>query len=115
MSTTHRLKESLLRALSSQESHDDEQELFDQLMVQKPHLLKLFDFGTRNPREQTELESGLQKGFMQPLHVHIFSQASLSSMAKQLQSTATLHDRQYSCLSTLTAQKSILLGFYTML
>ncbi len=63
MSTTHRLKESLLRALSSQESHDDEQELFDQLMVQKPHLLKLFDFGTRNLREQTELESGLQKRF----------------------------------------------------
>ncbi|KAF8188670.1 nucleoporin Nup186/Nup192/Nup205 [Pholiota molesta] len=58
MNTIHRLKESLVRALTYQESPDEEQELFDQLMVQKPHLLRLFDVGPRNPQEQREIESG---------------------------------------------------------
>ncbi|KAF9477995.1 hypothetical protein BDN70DRAFT_880524 [Pholiota conissans] len=58
MNTIHHLKESIVRALTASESPDEEQALFDQLMVQKPHLLKLFDVGPRNPQEQREIESG---------------------------------------------------------
>jgi nuclear pore complex protein Nup205 len=58
MNSIHRLRESLYRALSSPESHSDEPELFDELMVQKPRLLKLLDVGPRNAQEQRELESG---------------------------------------------------------
>ena len=58
MNSIHRLRESLYRALSSPESHDDELELFDELMIQKPRLLKLLDVGPRNAQEQRELESG---------------------------------------------------------
>ncbi|KAF9556462.1 hypothetical protein CPC08DRAFT_641486 [Agrocybe pediades] len=58
MNTIHRLREALVKALSPQESRNDEQELFDELMVQKPRLLKLFDVGPRNPQEQREIESG---------------------------------------------------------
>ncbi|KAF8970600.1 nucleoporin Nup186/Nup192/Nup205 [Flammula alnicola] len=58
MNSIHRLREALLRALSSQDSQHDEQELFDELMVQKPRLLKLFDVGPRNAQEQREIESG---------------------------------------------------------
>jgi hypothetical protein len=58
MNSIYRLRESLYRALSSPETHNDESELFDELMVQKPRLLKLLDVGPRNVQEQRELESG---------------------------------------------------------
>jgi nuclear pore complex protein Nup205 len=58
MNSIHRLKESLYRVLSSPKSHNEELELFDELMVQKPRLLKLLDVGPRNAQEQRELESG---------------------------------------------------------
>ena len=58
MNSIYRLRESLYRALSSPEAHNDESELFDELMVQKPRLLKLLDVGPRNVQEQRELESG---------------------------------------------------------
>ncbi|CAA7262620.1 unnamed protein product [Cyclocybe aegerita] len=60
MNTIHRLREALVRALSpsSHDVHHDEQELFDELMIQKPRLLKLFEVGPRNPQEQREIESG---------------------------------------------------------
>jgi len=58
MNTIHRLREALLKALSPQESRNDEQELFDELMVQKSRLIKLFDVGPRNAQEQREIESG---------------------------------------------------------
>jgi len=60
MNSIHRLRESLYRALASPESHNDEPELFDELMVQKPRLLKLLDVGPQNAQEQRELESGEQ-------------------------------------------------------
>ncbi|KAJ3509906.1 hypothetical protein NLJ89_g4967 [Agrocybe chaxingu] len=60
MKTIHRLREALVRALSpcSHDVHHDEQDLFDELMIQKPRLLKLFEVGPRNPLEQREIESG---------------------------------------------------------
>lgn len=58
MNSIHRLKDVLSRALLSPEAHSDEQEVFDELMVQKPRLLKLFEVGPRNPQEQREIESG---------------------------------------------------------
>ncbi|KAF8154003.1 nucleoporin Nup186/Nup192/Nup205 [Crassisporium funariophilum] len=60
MDTIHLLREALFKALSSssQESPQDEQGLFAELMVQKPRLLKLLDVGPRNAQEQREVESG---------------------------------------------------------
>lgn len=57
MNSIHRLREALFKVLSTPEHHG-EQELFDELMVQKSRLLKLFDVGPRNPQEQREIESG---------------------------------------------------------
>ena len=34
------------------------QELFEELMTAKPHLLRLFDFGPRSAAEKQEVESG---------------------------------------------------------
>ena len=58
MNSIYRLRESLYRALSSPETHNDDSELFDELMVQKSRLRKLLDVGPRNVQEQRELESG---------------------------------------------------------
>lgn len=57
MNGIHRLRDVLSRTLSSPEIAND-QELFDQLLVQKPQLLKLFEVGPRNPQEQRGIESG---------------------------------------------------------
>ncbi len=57
MNAIHRLRDVLSRTLSSPEI-SNEQELFDQLMVQKSSLLKLFEVGPRNPQEQNEIASG---------------------------------------------------------
>lgn len=58
MDSITRLREALLRALGSNEGRSDEQELFDELMVQKSRLQNVFDFGQRNAQEQREIESG---------------------------------------------------------
>lgn len=58
MSSISRLREVLIRILTTSEPEHDEQELFEQLMIQKPRLLKLLDVGPRNPQEQQEVESG---------------------------------------------------------
>ena len=52
------LWEVLLNVLLPENTSYDEQELFDELMVQKPRLLALLDVGSRNPKEQKEVESG---------------------------------------------------------
>jgi len=52
------LREVLIRVLTTPKPEHDEQELFEQLMIQKPRLLKLLDVGPRNPQEQREVESG---------------------------------------------------------
>lgn len=61
MDTIFRLREALTRVLSY--SVEDEvpgdQELFEELMVQKPRLLSLLDVGQRNAQEQKEVESGV--------------------------------------------------------
>lgn len=69
MNAIHRLRDVLSRTLSSPEISND-QELFDQLMVQKTQLLKLFEVGPRNPQEQRELESG-QRMFVQVIRKYL--------------------------------------------
>lgn len=59
MDTISRLRELLFRALSSPEPQHEEQELFDQLMLQKPRLLQLFDVGPQSQQEQKEIELGM--------------------------------------------------------
>ncbi|KXN92702.1 hypothetical protein AN958_06980 [Leucoagaricus sp. SymC.cos] len=58
MDSISRLRHSLYSALSPANIHYNEQELFDELMVQKPRLLKLLDAGQRSSQEQKEIESG---------------------------------------------------------
>ncbi|KAF5345807.1 hypothetical protein D9756_010889 [Leucocoprinus leucothites] len=58
MESISRLRAALYKALSPATAYYNEQELFDELMVQKPHLLKLLDVGQRNLQEQKEIESG---------------------------------------------------------
>ena len=58
MNSIHRLREVLSRALTSPEICRNEQDLFDELMVQKSRLLKLFEVGPRNSQEQREIETG---------------------------------------------------------
>ncbi|KDR74068.1 hypothetical protein GALMADRAFT_250802 [Galerina marginata CBS 339.88] len=58
MNSIHHLREALFKVLSAPESVHGERELFDELMVQKPRLLKLFEVGPRNAQEQREIESG---------------------------------------------------------
>lgn len=52
------LRSALIDALGPSPSTNGEQELFDELMVQRARLLKVFDFGARNSQELRELESG---------------------------------------------------------
>jgi nuclear pore complex protein Nup205 len=58
MESVSRLRDVLVRTLASGPEMHGEQELFDELMVQKPHLLNLLNFGRRNQQEQREIESG---------------------------------------------------------
>ena len=58
LSTIHRLRDVLSRVLASPDDSINDQELFDELMVQKVRLLKVFDVGPRNSQEQKEIESG---------------------------------------------------------
>lgn len=59
MESISRLRSALYKALSPTNVQYSEQELFDELMVQKPRLLKLLDVGQRNLQEQREIESGM--------------------------------------------------------
>lgn len=52
------LRAILYGALSSGGVQDGGQQLFDELTVNKPQLLKIFDFGAKNSQEQREIESG---------------------------------------------------------
>jgi nuclear pore complex protein Nup205 len=58
MDTINRLREALLRVLSTPDLHNDGPDLFDQLMIQKPQLQKLLDVGPSNAQERLEVESG---------------------------------------------------------
>ena len=53
------LREILVSALGTGVVQDGEQALFDELIVAKPRLVKVFDFGSRSPQEQRQLESGM--------------------------------------------------------
>lgn len=52
------LRNVLLAALSSSGADDFEQELFDELTVNKSRLLHVFNFGPRSAQELKEVESG---------------------------------------------------------
>ncbi|KAG7087591.1 hypothetical protein E1B28_013544 [Marasmius oreades] len=58
METISRLRSALLNALGSGGSQYAEQEVFDELMVHKARLVKVFDVGLRNIEHQKEIESG---------------------------------------------------------
>ena len=60
MDTISRLREALTRVLSYnvEDEVPGDQELFEELMVQRPRLLSLLDVGQRNAQEQKEVESG---------------------------------------------------------
>jgi nuclear pore complex protein Nup205 len=58
MNAIHRLRDVLQRVLASPDASHNAQGLFDELMVQKAQLLKLFDVGPRSTQEQKEIESG---------------------------------------------------------
>jgi nuclear pore complex protein Nup205 len=58
MESISRLRGLIIRVLSPNEAYHVEQELFDELMVQKPRLLNLLDVGRRSQQEQREIESG---------------------------------------------------------
>ena len=55
------LRTLMVAALTSNLETYAEQELFDELMVQKPRLLNLLDVGARDQQEQHEIESGMWK------------------------------------------------------
>lgn len=55
------LRSTIVSALASGGGDDVEQDLFDELTVNKTRLLKVFDFGPRNPQEQQEIESGIKQ------------------------------------------------------
>lgn len=61
MDTIFRLREALTRVLgySVEDEVPGDQELFEELMVQKPRLLSLLDVGQRSAQEQREVESGV--------------------------------------------------------
>lgn len=58
MSPFSRLRSALISALNPQGSQAVEQELFDQLVSNKQHILDLYHVGQQNPQERQELESG---------------------------------------------------------
>ncbi|KAG5340572.1 hypothetical protein C0989_001177 [Termitomyces sp. Mn162] len=58
MQSISRLRELLVTVLDTGLLNHGEQELFDELMVQKPRLLRLLDVGPRNAAEQKGIESG---------------------------------------------------------
>ncbi|KAJ8075003.1 hypothetical protein PM082_019330 [Marasmius tenuissimus] len=58
METISRLRSALLNALGGGGSQYAEQEVFDELMVHKACLVKVFDVGIRNSEHQREIESG---------------------------------------------------------
>ncbi|PFH47615.1 hypothetical protein AMATHDRAFT_67405 [Amanita thiersii Skay4041] len=58
MDSIHRLRDVLYKVLSGHESRHVEQELFDELMVQKPRLMKVLDVGQKSLEERREVELG---------------------------------------------------------
>ncbi|KAI0944532.1 hypothetical protein AcW1_002214 [Taiwanofungus camphoratus] len=58
MASASQLRTVLLSAFSPRGLQNGEQELFEELMAHRPHLVTLYDVGPRNSQEQRELESG---------------------------------------------------------
>ena len=58
MELISRLRELLLGIVSSQPSAQEEQAIFEALIVLKPVLVRVLDVGPRRPQEQREIESG---------------------------------------------------------
>ena len=61
MSVLRSLLQETLAAARNDDSYDNVgQQLFDELTTRKASLLKVYDFGGRNPKELKEVESGVQ-------------------------------------------------------
>ncbi|KAF6749589.1 nucleoporin Nup186/Nup192/Nup205 [Ephemerocybe angulata] len=58
MDSIYRLRDALSRVLAGEDDSQVDQELFEELMLQRPRLLSLLDVGQRSPQEQKEVESG---------------------------------------------------------
>lgn len=58
MDSISSLRSTLISSLDSTEALGAEQDLFDELTVNRPRLLKVLDFGPRNPQEQRDVDSG---------------------------------------------------------
>ncbi|ESK89924.1 nucleoporin [Moniliophthora roreri MCA 2997] len=58
METISRLRAVLINALDNRGSQYAEQEVFDELIIHKPRLVKVFDVGIRDVEQQKEIESG---------------------------------------------------------
>ncbi|KAL5524938.1 hypothetical protein ACEPAF_8807 [Sanghuangporus sanghuang] len=52
------LRSTIVSSLASGGGDEAEENLFDELTINKTRLLKVLDFGPRNPQEQQEIESG---------------------------------------------------------
>lgn len=59
MSSITHLQTTLLSVLKSDGSQTAEQELYLELMANKPTLLSIFDVGKRSQQEQREVQSGM--------------------------------------------------------
>ncbi|KAG6865339.1 hypothetical protein C0991_003376 [Blastosporella zonata] len=77
MESISRLRELLVKVLDSGLLDHGEQELFDELMVQKPRLLRLLNIGPKSPSEQKEIESGKPDGlwYISSLLITVHSRA----------------------------------------
>lgn len=58
MASLSRLRAILLSTLNSPNNEDGHQEFFEQLMLNRAQLVKLYDIGPRSSQEQREVESG---------------------------------------------------------
>lgn len=78
MESVARLRSVIVEALGSQGQQTIQQELFDELMIHRPRLLKVFDVGSRDAQQQREIESGM-------LHIYLFMLQilSMNPQAKQ--------------------------------
>ena len=59
MESVSALRAVLTSTLIGGGDQDADQELFDELTVNKPLLMKVFDFGPRSAEEQREIDSGM--------------------------------------------------------
>ncbi|KAH8115108.1 nucleoporin Nup186/Nup192/Nup205 [Phellopilus nigrolimitatus] len=78
------LRAILVSALNTGGIESGEQELFDELTVNRPRLIKVFDFGPRSQQEQREIESGRVVVDGHPLQVNAEFARQVAFISQQL-------------------------------